>query len=288
MTPQCIKAFYNITDGKLSSSGNRMGIFESDDEYFQQSDLTAFFGLFAPDIPPTYGPKIDLIDFGNSKPNSTFAVGEAALDFDMAHPIIYPQTTELFQAKDNFNPVNGTVGFFNQFLDAVDGAYCHTTSHGETGDDPVVDGNTPNEQCGTFKPTNVISFSYGWSESQFPAGYLERQCDEYMKLGLQGTTLVFSSGDGGVAGGHGGDCLGKNQDIFNAQIGAACPYVTTVGSTYLPSGDKPGDPEQATTAFASGGGFSNVWVTPKYQQSAVSSYVPDTPQYLNLFLSFVC
>lgn len=150
-----------------------MGIFESDDEYPSQEDLTAFFGLFYPDIPSTVGPKIDLIDFGSTPPDSANAVGEAALDFDMAYPIIYPQGTELFQSKDNFNPYNGTVGFFNQFLDAIDGAYCVTKSHNETGDDPVVDGPTPNEQCGTFKPTNVISFSYGWSESEFPAGYLE-------------------------------------------------------------------------------------------------------------------
>jgi tripeptidyl-peptidase I len=90
-----------------------------------------------------------------------------------------------------------------------------------------------------------------------------------MKLGLQGTTLVFSSGDGGVAGGHGGDCLGSKQDIFNAQIGAACPYVTTVGSTFIPEGSVPGDDEQATSRFASGGGFSNIWTIPPYQQSAI-------------------
>lgn len=91
-----------------------------------------------------------------------------------------------------------------------------------------------------------------------------------MKLGLQGTTLVFSSGDGGVAGGHGNDCLGGNQDIFNPSVGAACPFVTTVGSTYLESGQQVGSSEQATTSFSSGGGFSNVWDSPSYQHKAVA------------------
>ena len=32
--------------------------------------------------------------------------------------------------------------------------------------------------CGTFKPTNVISVSYGVDENQLPASYTERQCEE--------------------------------------------------------------------------------------------------------------
>lgn len=92
-----------------------------------------------------------------------------------------------------------------------------------------------------------------------------------MKLGLQGTTLVFSSGDGGVAGGHGNDCLGSKGEIFNPQVGASCPYVTVVGSTLLPPGSAPGAAEISTQRFSSGGGFSNTWPTPNYQQAAVSS-----------------
>ncbi|KND88353.1 Aorsin [Tolypocladium ophioglossoides CBS 100239] len=43
----------------------------------------------------------------------------------------------------------------------------------------------------------------------------QRQCDEFMKLGLQGTTLVLSSGDDGVAR-RSGPSLGPNQDIFSS------------------------------------------------------------------------
>lgn len=92
-----------------------------------------------------------------------------------------------------------------------------------------------------------------------------------MKLGLQGSTLLFASGDAGVAGPHGGACLGKKKDIFAPLVAAACPYVTTVGATIIPSGGLPGDQEVATSSFSSGGGFSNVWTTPLYQQKAVQS-----------------
>ncbi|KAH8679313.1 putative alkaline serine protease AorO [Ilyonectria robusta] len=285
MTPICIKALYNITDGTLKNPKNRMGIFESMSEMYEQSDLNKFYSLYAKNIPAGTGPKVDLIDWGTSKPDPSQAEGEAALDFDVALPIIYPQGTELYQANSNFES-DSTVqhlGFINQFLDAVDGSYCTYSSHGETGDDPNVDGVTPNEQCGTFKPANVISFSYGLAESYYPANYLERQCEEFMKLGLQGVSIVFSSGDGGVAGGHGYDCLGNTETVFNPQGPSSCPYVTAVGSTYLPKGSSIGGAEVATDSFSSGGGFSNIWTMPAYQKSAVDSFFashdPGFPSY---------
>jgi tripeptidyl-peptidase-1 len=56
--------------------------------------------------------------------------------------------------------------------------------------------------CGTFKPTNVISLSYGGQESDLPISYQKRQCLEYMKLGLQGVSFLFASGDSGVSSKH--------------------------------------------------------------------------------------
>lgn len=62
----------------------------------------------------------------------------------------------------------------------------------------------PNQQgklmCGVYKPTNVISVSYGGGEQFVPIAYQRRQCLEFMKLGLQGVSIIFSSGDAGVGG----------------------------------------------------------------------------------------
>lgn len=166
ITPQCIKSMYNITAGTSAISTNALGIFETEDTYAQQ-DLTSFWKAFATNIPSNTGPKVDAIDGATAPTSVGNAGGESDLDFEIAIPIIYPQTTVLYQAAVKNDDI------FNTFLDAIDGSYCTFSDDGETGDDPTVDGTTRNEMCGTFKPTNVISFSYGTAEADYPTYYLE-------------------------------------------------------------------------------------------------------------------
>lgn len=140
VTPACITAMYNIPPApKTANPKNVLGIFEIDYEMYKQSDLDLFYKTVAKDIPRGTGPKVDLINLA-SNPSSDNAVGEAALDFDMAIPIIYPQGTELFQVG----------GGFHEFLEAVDSSYCD---------------NGTKDDCGTFTPSNVISFSWGGLEN---------------------------------------------------------------------------------------------------------------------------
>ena len=65
----------------------------------------------------------------------------------------------------------------------------------------------------------MISISYGGQESDLPAYYQKRQCNEFMKLGMQGVSIVVASGDSGVAGPPGDGapdgCLGPNGTIFS-------------------------------------------------------------------------
>lgn len=157
---------YNITAGTSAISTNALGIFETEDTYAQQ-DLTQFWKSFATNIPSTTGPKVDGIDGATAPTSPGNAGGESDLDFEIAIPIIYPQTTVLYQAAVKNDDI------FNTFLDAIDGSYCTFSDDGEKGDDPTVDGTTRNEQCGTFTPTNVISFSYGTAEADYPTYYLQ-------------------------------------------------------------------------------------------------------------------
>jgi tripeptidyl-peptidase-1 len=54
--------------------------------------------------------------------------------------------------------------------------------------------------------------SYSYNEADLSAPYAIRQCNEYAKLGLMGVTLLFNSGDFGVAG-EGGACLNANGTV---------------------------------------------------------------------------
>ena len=100
----------------------------------------------------------------------------------------------------------------NNFFDAIDGSYCTFSAFGETGNspldpsypDPAPGGYKGQLQCGVYTPTNVISISYGNPEATLPISYQRRQCAEIMKLGMQGVSVVVSSGDSGVAGEYGG------------------------------------------------------------------------------------
>ena len=313
ITPACIAALYKFPKATKADPSNSIGIFEEGD-FYAQKDLNLFFANFTPYIPKGTHPKPAFIDGAFAPVNVSEAGGESDLDFMLAYPILYPQTTTLYQT-DDINVATGseatTDGGFNTFLDALDGSYCTYSAFGESGDDPVLDPTYPDTlpggykgqlQCGVYKPTNVISVSYGGQEADLPAYYQQRQCNEFMKLGLQGVSIFYASGDDGVAGPPGDDspngCLNqdgsttKNGTIFSPAWPNNCPYLTNVGATKVYPGKTVNDPESAVVdpaghpyrrAFSSGGGFSNIYGMPKYQRKAVAAYFanhkPSYPSY---------
>ncbi|EXV06545.1 peptidase S53 family protein [Metarhizium robertsii] len=288
VTPRCISALYQIPPAKLANPNNTLGIFETEGDVYSQEDLNQFYAAAAPGIPKGTGPIIHLIN-GATAPNPPSSAGtESDLDFEIAIPIIYPQKTSLYQIQypgnagyKNFNYI------FNDFLDAFSGPYCHDNGDEGSG-----------KECNDLTPPNVLSVSWGDSEDpslvsfhkvrrraciapeariQPNHDFAQRQCTEWMKYGLQGTSVFVASGDYGVAE---NTCLGPKQNIFVPDGLCGCPYITAVGSTYLPKGAKVGDSEVATERFSSGGGFSNIFATPEWQHSAVSEYLTEhKPSY---------
>ncbi|TFY79415.1 hypothetical protein EWM64_g4597 [Hericium alpestre] len=78
-------------------------------------------------------------------------------------------------------------------------------------------------------------------------------------LGARGTSIFFSSGDGGVSGGQSQSC-----STFVPTFPSTCPFVTSVGGTT-------NVPE--TAASLSSGGFSTLFAIPDYQSADVSTYL---------------
>lgn len=301
VTAACIREVYNIPNNTLAAEGNELGIFESLNDHYSKYDLDTFFSTLYPYIPNGTYPIEKLIDgaVGSVEEaglSEEDAGVESDLDFMAAWPLIWPQKTVLFQTDDQYYEINQTsldtpyLGFYNTFFDALDGSYCTYSAFNETGDctaseclDPVYpdpNGYQGQLQCGVYEPTNVISISYGGGESDLPAYYLERQCNEILKLGLQGTTVVTSSGDYGV-GSYEGDfgletgCAGPDSTVFYPDADATCPYILAVGSTQFEfaNNDTSSVPyEVATSRFYSGGGFSNYFEAPSWQTSHVAQY----------------
>ncbi|PNP40281.1 hypothetical protein TGAMA5MH_07810 [Trichoderma gamsii] len=263
-------------------------------------DLDKFFGLFRPDL-VGQRPVVDPIDGGylQTNYNSTPFYLEADLDFQYALALTSPMPVLDVQVGDEF--VSGDV---NNMLAAFDKYYCGSLNSSLDPQYPdTKPGGYNHTDCGNVTPPKVLSISYTNPEDSFPAAYLERQCIEFLKLGLMGVTVVVSSGDYGTASGYSpGTCIDRKTGVSNATTGefspqwpASCPWVTSVGGTQrvtqsasandsiAGTADMRRNSRLATaeTAFSavlpgvnstSGGGFSNVFPAPSYQQKAISTY----------------
>ncbi|PBP20191.1 hypothetical protein BUE80_DR009055 [Diplocarpon rosae] len=296
MSPDCIRALYSIPQTPVAVDGNSLGLFQQG-SYFAKTDLNLFYEKYATYVPQNTFPLNATINGASySVPaDSELNSGEANIDIEMGTSLIYPQTVTLYQTDDDiYEPQEiATTNLFNTFLDALDGSYCSYTSDGITGDSPTIDAVYPHNiaggykgarQCGVYKPTKVISASYGQAEADLPAPYVRRQCNEFMKLGLQGVSILFASGDYGVASfpgdGSASGCLGPKEDIFNPQYPSGCPYVTSVGGSQLAPNGTVYDPEivmadnlgGSAVNFSSSGGFSNYFPRPRYQERHVRTY----------------
>ncbi|KAA0149154.1 hypothetical protein FNF27_05923 [Cafeteria roenbergensis] len=154
---------------------------------------------------------------------------------------------------------------------------------------------------------DIVSMSYSWSEEDqcqispnapsCGAGgvagskaFVARVNAEFAKVGLNGITLVASSGDSGA---HGRTDPMCQRPITTPSFPASSPNVLAVGatqfdaSTITTGGSSPfcqansckmGGTEivcstKTGAAITSGGGFSNVASTPSYQSSQVAAYI---------------
>ncbi|EMD33177.1 hypothetical protein CERSUDRAFT_108358 [Gelatoporia subvermispora B] len=285
MTLACIRALYDFEYKPIATHKNSIGIVEYTPNVYIPSDFDEFFGNFSASQ-VGQRPTLVSIDGGTLDVNETDISWfiEPNLDLQYAMGLVgKEQKVTLYQVGD----VIGN-GSFNNFLDALDGSYCTF----EGGNDPAFDGIYPDPVPGGFKGPNqcggaplpyVVSTSYSDDEPFLTPAYMQRQCAEYAKLGLMGVTVLYASGDGGVAS-NSGDCLTEDGQEdpgaprFLPSFPSTCPYVTSVGATQVNPGAKLTEPETACDQHIfSGGGFSNVFAMPDYQKKAVRTYLEKYP-----------
>lgn len=286
-TPDCLRAMYGIPATNESHPGNSIGIYEPSWASWVPKDLDKFFDTFdksmvgrRPAMEPVNG------GYWQDSVQAPFLNAEANLDFQYVMALTNPLPVINYQVGDIARP-----GTWNNLLAAFDRFYCPALNASIDGvyPDPAPGGYDKTTDCGTIsKPARVLSISYAFDEVDFPEPYLRRQCIEFLKLGLQGVSVIVSSADCGVAG-KTCKCISDEPDgpgnsttsgRFRPTTPASCPYVTAVGGTQLP---KNGTVHGGEVAFrhisadghvsSSGGGFSNVFSAPSWQVGATRRYL---------------
>ena len=115
-------------------------------------------------------------------------------------------------------------------------------------------------------PPLMNSVSYGNDEVQQTSSEYMQSCnDQFMKAGTMGLSILFASGDMGVWGRTGA----SRNSAFNPDFPAGSPYVTSVGGTNFAEKSVIGE---ETTWDCGGGGFSDEFETPSWQQDVVDAY----------------
>ncbi|KAG2387460.1 hypothetical protein C9374_001792 [Naegleria lovaniensis] len=205
-----------------------------------------------------------------------------------------PKDLEMFQQAFNLSRiqpiVNGPNDASKPGIEAsLDIQYIMATGHNmnttinsipdEETADPFLDWiallQSQGEEC-----AQVHSISYGAVEKYIPEDVQMTLDYEFQKLAVTGRTVLIASGDDGAR-------CSEDQNSFEPEWPTSSPYVTSVGAT------KPSNrmvywrnyslQEEATEW--SGGGFSNAYSRPSYQNDAVTSYLSQphlpSPKYFN-------
>jgi tripeptidyl-peptidase-1 len=287
-TLSCLRNLYGIPDNVEPHPNNSFGIFEPSWFSWLPEDLDKFFGKVQQDL-VGHRPKVDAINGGYLQRNETGShwFREPNLDFEYAMALIWPQDVTNVQVG-SYNEV----GNLDDMLAAFDQYYCDPIDpvHKKYPEFYPPGCNATSCDCGSSSPPKVLSISWGYTEAGFSPTYLQRQCLEFLKLGLMGTTVVVSVSDHGTAsaGPTGPSCIDDTTGNatggrFSPIFPASCPWVTSVGGTQMlqPTNLQTTTATINETVFrkwvkkqlaTSGGGFSNVFPAPSYQIPNVATY----------------
>ncbi|KAG2115755.1 peptidase S8/S53 domain-containing protein [Suillus discolor] len=253
ITVSCLRQLYNAVDYKTSATNdNALGITGYLNESTNDVDLQQFYQV---QNPSAYGSNYTSLSVHGGKNNQSYeAAGlEANLDTQFSFGLTWP-------TPGTFYSTRGEPPFDSDLLTASDTnePYSYWLEY----------------VLSQVKIPQSISTSYGDDEQSVPQSYATRICNGMAALGARGVSVMFSSGDGGVGDGVaiadeplGHQCYSNDElktPKFLPVFPASCPYVTAVGGTV-------NIPE--TAASFSGGGFSNYFPRPSYQDDAVSAYL---------------
>ncbi|EPT01819.1 hypothetical protein FOMPIDRAFT_1119585 [Fomitopsis schrenkii] len=229
--PACLQELYGIPTAEATNPQPLLvtGYIE---EYPSKSDTESFLSTYRPDYNPQASTLYSVVEIYGGSYDPTNPGLEANLDIQYTVGLATGVPVTFISVGDDAND-DGAFG------------YLDTANY------------VLSDQSNAF----VVTTSYGGDESSISSNVFEKLCNTFASLGTAGISVLFASGDGGVAGSRYSDSCTD----FVPTFPSGCPYLTSVGAT---TGY---DPE--TGASLSSGGFSNVFSTPTFQSSDVSAYL---------------
>jgi tripeptidyl-peptidase-1 len=256
VTPLCMRTLYETIDYIPQSAGkNKMALANYLGETNNRSDTSLFLQKFRPEAKEAaYTFKFDVINNGSTSQEvvKTRIDIEGDLDVETMLGVGWPTPLTAYAVGGSppFIPSNGTTTNTNEpYLDWLQHVLAQS-------DDTL---------------PQVVSTSYDDEEQTVPPSYAKRVCEDLAQLGARGVSVFYSSGDSGV--GTSGICTtnnGTGAKRFTPEFPSTCPYVTSVGATM---DFTPEVVAYHSSGYASGGGFSDLFPRPAYQDKAVKAYL---------------
>ncbi|KAF8969344.1 subtilisin-like protein [Flammula alnicola] len=263
ITITCLQQLYNAVGFTPSAKGNSIGITGYLGQFANLQDLQSFF---ADERPDALNSSFKFISVAGGQNNQSLAAAgdEADLDVQFAFGLSHPISPTFFSTAGSppFTPDDDTPTDTNE---------PYTTWLDFILSDP--------------SPPLTISTSYGDDEQTVPLSFAQRACAGFAQLGARGVSLTFSSGDFGVGDGNPDPatqtCITNDGRNLTKFIPAFPASITSVGGTSH-------IPEVAVATFFSGGGFSNYFSRPSYQDDSVKDFLNTLPKgtYAGLFNPF--
>lgn len=250
ITPTCLLELYNATQYKVQEpERSKIAIASYSEQFANIEDLQEFYGVLRPEASHSTF-KVFSVKGGENNQTRSQAGPEANLDTQYAFGLTFPIKPFVYTTRGSppFIPDAQTPDNTNEpYLDWLDFVLSQE-------DIP-----------------QTISTSYGEDEQTVPFSYARRVCAGFAQLGARGVSVIVASGDSGVGDGNPDPAsttckTHDGQTRFLPAFPASCPYVTAVGGTT-------GNPERAVTSFGSGGGFSEYFPRPAYQNDSVQSFL---------------
>jgi subtilase family serine protease len=256
VTPAFLWYYLNVNVSSATGVGTTntsMEVFETSQQNYSPDDLKQFQQKFGAPIQPVS----KYLGEGNYDQSST--------------------CDDLFTA-DNCYEANLDI----QYIMAVSW-YTPAYYDYDNSDVPFVDWSIAMNERNDTDLATLTSISYGIPEMYMSDDQMSTFATEMIKLGLRGATVFNSAGDNGANGDTQKTTCNNVEALPNFPSG--CPYVVSVGATQGPEAGKKevvcstDNPQEygGPSAITSGGGFSNFFARPWWQDTAVSEYFKNVP-----------